>query len=36
MEIAIRTQALVSLAEISEMTNKTVLFDPAKRAWKFA
>ncbi len=36
LELAIRAQALVSLAEISEMSGKTVLFDPAKRSWKFA
>lgn len=36
MELGIRAQALVALAEISEMTKKTVLFDPAKRVWKFA
>jgi predicted dehydrogenase len=36
MELGIRTQTLVSLAEIAEMSGKTVLFDPAKRNWKFA
>lgn len=36
VELAVRAQALVSLAEISERTMKTVLFDPAKRSWKFA
>jgi predicted dehydrogenase len=36
MDLAIRAQALISLAEISEVTNKTVLFDPAKRSWSFA
>jgi predicted dehydrogenase len=35
MDLAIRAQALISLAEISELMNKTVLFDPAKRTWKF-
>lgn len=36
MELGIRTQALVSLAEIAEVTKRTVSFDPAKRTWKFA
>jgi hypothetical protein len=36
LSLAIRAQALISLAEISEMTSKTVLFDPARRSWKFA
>jgi predicted dehydrogenase len=35
MDLAIRAQTLVSLAEISEMTSKTLLFDPARRSWKF-
>jgi predicted dehydrogenase len=34
MELAIRTQTLISLAEISEVTGHTVLFDPARRSWK--
>jgi hypothetical protein len=36
LDLAIRAQALVSMAEISETTGKTVLFDPKKRSWKFA
>ena len=36
LDLAIRAQALISLAEISEITKKTVLFDPAKRTWKLA
>jgi predicted dehydrogenase len=36
MELAIRAQALISLAEIAEISQKTVVFDPAKRSWKFA
>jgi predicted dehydrogenase len=34
MDLAIRAQAIISLAEISEVTGKTVVFDPAKRTWK--
>jgi hypothetical protein len=36
MELGIRAQAIVSLAEISETSGKAVLFDPEKRSWKFA
>jgi hypothetical protein len=36
MELAIRAQVLISLAEISEQTGKTVHFDPTKRTWKLA
>jgi predicted dehydrogenase len=36
MELSMRTQALISLAEVSEMSGRTVAFDPAKRSWKFA
>jgi predicted dehydrogenase len=35
MELAIRTQALISLAEIAEMTGKGVTFDPKTRNFKF-
>jgi predicted dehydrogenase len=34
MELAIRAQAVISLAEISELSGRTVKFDPAKRTWK--
>lgn len=36
MELATRTQALVSIAEIAEITGRAVAFDPVKRSWKFA
>jgi predicted dehydrogenase len=36
MELSIRTQTLVSLTEISEVSGRTVTFDIAKRTWKFA
>ncbi len=35
MELAIRTQALVSLAEIAEVSRKSVVFDSVKRSWKY-
>ncbi len=36
MDLGIRAQALISLAEISEGSGRGVLFDPAKRSWKYA
>ena len=36
MELAARAQTLISLAEVSEVSKKTVLFNPLKRTWKFA
>ncbi len=36
MDLAVRAQVLISLAEISETTKKAVHFDPAKRTWKLA
>jgi hypothetical protein len=36
MDLAVRAQAIISLAEIAEMTGKGVIFDPEKRTWKFA
>lgn len=36
MELAVRTQALICMAEISEVTGRTVLFDAKKRNYKFA
>jgi hypothetical protein len=36
MELAIRTQTVISLAEISELSGKAVSFDIKKRSWKFA
>lgn len=35
VDLGIRAQAIISLAEISEVTKKTVLFDPVSRSWKF-
>jgi predicted dehydrogenase len=35
LELAIRTQALVSLAEIAEVSKRTVAFDHNKRTWKY-
>jgi predicted dehydrogenase len=35
MELAIRAQTLVCLAEISELTGRSVGFDQKKRVWKF-
>lgn len=36
MELAIRAQVLICMAEISETTGRAVHFDPKKRTWKFA
>jgi predicted dehydrogenase len=36
VELAVRAQVLISLAEISEVSKRSVVFDPAKRSWKFA
>ncbi len=36
MELAMRTQTVISLAEISELSGKAVHFDPKKRTYKVA
>lgn len=35
MDLAMRAQVLLSMAEIAEVSKKAVLYDPAHRTWKF-